>query len=248
MKNKTDYVNRHIAVIILLCVALIITGVTLTVVQASSTNHEDIVAWLNKNDFSYESAEVKNQRLTVVLLSEGNDRITEEDVKAILRIHSAVYADRINGNVDAIRVVVRGKQGKVLYDYTREHALSFLGEAEKTVLRRELSSEEKTENGLKKLAEKCITTSYKAVDIQINEAVELSGKRIEMLLKPAIAEEADFSELNNELYEQLEEIALSTGAFTQCSITVVDPDGNHLIYMGGDFFYGNRIAWIGPHN
>lgn len=43
-----------------------------------------------------------------------------------------------------------------------------------------------------------------------------------------------------------ESYSLSTGAITQCNITLLNDEQECIAYMIGDFQYGNCIAWISP--
>ena len=59
------------------------------------------------------------------------------------------------------------------------------------------------------------------------------------------ADVTDVSRISS-VYDNLESYSLSTGAITQCNITLLNDEQECIAYMIGDFQYGNCIAWISP--
>ena len=57
------------------------------------------------------------------------------------------------------------------------------------------------------------------------------------------ADDSSVSRISS-VYDNLE--SLSTGAITQCNITLLNDEQECIAYMIGDFQYGNCIAWISP--
>lgn len=88
-------------------------------------------------------------------------------------------------------------------------------------------------------------TSYSIQSVNISDAEEITGKCLNLTLTLSNADDSSVSRISS-VYDNLESYSLSTGAITQCNITLLNDEQECIAYMIGDFQYGNCIAWISP--
>ena len=197
---------------------------------------------LNLVDIS--SVHVNNQTLSVELQSSGEGRCTLDDVKAIQNIYTVIHAQSLADKIRNVKIEIVDRTGTVIYDETEADVSSKVENdlAQTTTADTEIIADRDI---LQEARNVLADTSYSIQSVNISDAEEITGKCLNLTLTLSNADDSSVSRISS-VYDNLESYSLSTGAITQCNITLLNDEQECIAYMIGDFQYGNCIAWISP--
>ena len=201
-----------------------------------------ISSFLNEKNISFSEASVRNNALSVSLLSEGENRCTLEDVKSIVGIYGAVHEDAIEGEVKDVNIKIYDKNGSLIY-HASEYGFSTPVEGQEDQNGGMDAQDDKSEQEvLDDVRELISSYNYSTQPSSKIKAVEAQGKKLVITLSK---DGFDFLSIDR-MFDRLESLLAKGGAYTQCEITMVNTNGECVYYMAEDFAFGSRIAWISP--
>ncbi len=231
---------------LVLVVSLVVGVSTAGKIYAAEKTVRTIASFMDEKAIEYSEVSMDNQVLSVKLLSAGEDRCTLDDVKAIQAIYDTLHDQTIDGKVKNIGIEIYDTNGKLIYDIFENVVSLPVENADQPVEKNDRKKNDMTVNEVLLQVDSIVTEyPYSVQKSCISDADEIAGKKLELTI----------SEMNNDIhsindiraiYENLEACSFSTNAINQCEITVVDAEEACVIYMAGDFRYGNIIAWISP--
>ncbi len=240
MLKKVHNIRRFSLMIILVIMCCSILAFILTSTIAASDEKEtkrDILSYLDTRKIEYSYAEVENKLLTVKLNSHGSGYCTLDDVKAIQAIYEAVHGDNIIGNVEDVSISIYDTNGKLIYD------LYSPGVSEMPDIIQNISAAEtyntRTSSEVVELI--LMASPFETKTMTFSSARQIDGCKLELTVD---ANTPSFPDLQS-LYRELEAHFICNNEITQCAISV-EHNGECVLYMGGDFKYGNYISWISP--
>lgn len=240
--------RSFILLFLVLAIACVLVLAVRTAMKAYATEKtvHTISSFLAEKGIEYSYVNVNNGTLSVKLASTGDERCTLDDVKAIQAIYEAVHAQTINGQVINVGIEIYNTSGELIYDVFENDVSVPVDDVEKLVT---LNSDQKTDmtmNDIMLKVENIVKEfPYSVQQSKIATATQIPGEKLQLTL---IENNNDISSIADirVIYENLESFALSTNEITQCEITVNNIDGNCVLYMAGDFLYGNCVAWLSP--
>ena len=199
---------------------------------------------MDEKQISYTSVHVNNQTLSVELQSSGEGRCTLDDVKAIQNIYTVIHAQSLADKIRNVKIEIVDRTGTVIYDETEADVSSKVENdlAQTTTADTEIIADRDI---LQEARNVLADTSYSIQSVNISDAEEITGKCLNLTLTLSNADDSSVSRISS-VYDNLESYSLSTGAITQCNITLLNDEQECIAYMIGDFQYGNCIAWISP--
>ena len=205
-----------------------------------------IVPFLADKKIDYSDVQINERTLSIKLLSSGEDRCTLDDVKAIMAIYEAIHAQSIEGQVKNVSIGIYNDDGVLIYDTLENGVDSPVENIEQLVTTDPDQKRGLTTNDVLQKVDSIISDfSYSIQQSQITESTEISGRKLQLTL---CENNNDISSIDDvrAIYENLEAYSLASNAITQCEIVVTNRSGNCVLFMAGDFLYGNCIAWISP--
>ena len=229
--NHSTRVLVSICFVILLCVVI---ALWFSKVNAANIVRRTVSMYLDEKQISYTSVHVNNQTLSVELQSSGEGRCTLDDVKAIQNIYTVIHAQSLADKIRNVKIEIVDRTGTVIYDETEADVSSKV----ENDLAQTTTADTEARNVL-------ADTSYSIQSVNISDAEEITGKCLNLTLTLSNADDSSVSRISS-VYDNLESYSLSTGAITQCNITLLNDEQECIAYMIGDFQYGNCIAWISP--
>ncbi len=206
---------------------------------------QTIYSALSERKISFSDASISEQTLFVKLLSTGDTRCTLADVKAIQAIYEVVRAQTINEIVKNVDIEIFNPEGKRIYDVHENNVSSPMEYVENSMKEVRKNTEMKGDEVLSEVANIVDRYPYSIKESKINVVNEFSSEKLQLTLQEIGDTTKSVSSVNG-IYDAIESLSRSTGVITQCEITVQDIDGGCVLYMAGDFLYGNCIAWISP--
>lgn len=241
--------KKAILAMLLVCAA-ILSG-CYSNATAEPKQSRSITEFMKEKQIPYLLAEVNDNTLNVKLLSNGEEGCTLDDVKAIQAIYEAIHAKTITGEVKNVEIMIENAKGELIYD-VGENDISDPIENTEPVAKSILPQTSTLARDLILHRVKSIVSEYvdpsddycRIEEAEITDASELVGNQLQMTLRVSNPRYA-FQTLQS-IYDKLESYSLSENAIVQCRIYVVDLTGICTMYMGGDFHFGNCIAWINP--
>lgn len=248
MSAKSVITKRKKVYVLILCSLIILIGLLrfITVANAEEKAEKNIYTYLAERRVNYSSISVAGKVLTAELFSYGTDRCTLDDVKAIQAIYEAVHGKNVIGDVEDIKIIIYNLEGDVIYDYYEADVASRVENIDTFAAADVADGNKITDRSV--LAEiRSIAAAYPFTVGEITSSDEnvISGKKVEIKLKELEPGTVTMSSLNS-LYTELEAYSFSTDAITQCTLYVMNDDDDCLLYMAGDFEFGNCIAWVSP--
>lgn len=234
------------SLVFVLIFSLVIAGMVATKTFAAEDLKKTISSYLDQKDITYSSVNVDNNTLSVVLLSNGENRCTLEDVKAIQAIYEAVHAQTIDGNIKDVGIEIYNTNGSLIYDIFENNVSLPIENAELLVDSSLFQKTGSDDNDILSTTQSIVSSfPFSIQSAHVVCAEELTGNK--MILSLSKENDANIMSDVRSIYEQLESYALSTGVIEECEISVLNTNGNCVLYMAGDFQYGNCIAWISPY-
>ena len=217
---------------------------SLGVIQGTSQSNFEPQREVSFEQISYTSVHVNNQTLSVELQSSGEGRCTLDDVKAIQNIYTVIHAQSLADKIRNVKIEIVDRTGTVIYDETEADVSSKVENdlAQTTTADTEIIADRDI---LQEARNVLADTSYSIQSVNISDAEEITGKCLNLTLTLSNADDSSVSRISS-VYDNLESYSLSTGAITQCNITLLNDEQECIAYMIGDFQYGNCIAWISP--
>ena len=239
--NHSTRVLVSICFVILLCVVI---ALWFSKVNAANIVRRTVSMYLDEKQISYTSVHVNNQTLSVELQSSGEGRCTLDDVKAIQNIYTVIHAQSLADKIRNVKIEIVDRTGTVIYDETEADVSSKVENdlAQTTTADTEIIADRDI---LQEARNVLADTSYSIQSVNISDAEEITGKCLNLTLTLSNADDSSVSRISS-VYDNLESYSLSTGAITQCNITLLNDEQECIAYMIGDFQYGNCIAWISP--
>lgn len=239
--NHSTKVLVSICFVILLCVVI---ALCFSKVNAANIVRRTVSMYLDEKQISYTSVHVNNQTLSVELQSSGEGRCTLDDVKAIQNIYTVIHAQSLADKIRNVKIEIVDRTGTVIYDETEADVSSKVENdlAQTTTADTEIIADRDI---LQEARNVLADTSYSIQSVNISDAEEITGKCLNLTLTLSNADDSSVSRISS-VYDNLESYSLSTGAITQCNITLLNDEQECIAYMIGDFQYGNCIAWISP--
>ena len=233
------------SLVFVLITSIVIAGLVATRTYAADELKKTVSSYLDQKDITYSSVTVDNNTLSVVLLSNGEDRCTLEDVKAIHAIYEAVHAQTIDGDIKNIGIEIYNTNGVLIYDIFEKNVSLPIENAELLVDSSLFQKTGSDDNNILSITQSIVSSFPFSIQLaHVVRAEELTGNKVTL----SLTKENDTNIMSDvrSIYEQLESYALSTGAIVECEISVFNTNGDCVLYMAGDFQYGNCIAWISP--
>ena len=239
--NHSTRVLVSICFVILPCVVI---ALWFRKVNAANIVRRTVSMYLDEKQISYTSVHVNNQTLSVELQSSGEGRCTLDDVKAIQNIYTVIHAQSLADKIRNVKIEIVDRTGTVIYDETEADVSSKVENdlAQTTTADTEIIADRDI---LQEARNVLADTSYSIQSVNISDAEEITGKCLNLTLTLSNADDSSVSRISS-VYDNLESYSLSTGAITQCNITLLNDEQECIAYMIGDFQYGNCIAWISP--
>ena len=239
--NHSTRVLVSICFVILLCVVI---ALCFSKINAANIVRRTVSMYLDEKQISYTSVHVNNQTLSVELQSSGEGRCTLDDVKALQNIYTVIHAQSLADKIRNVKIEIVDRTGTVIYDETEADVSSKVENdlAQTTTADTEIIADRDI---LQEARNVLADTSYSIQSVNISDAEEITGKCLNLTLTLSNADDSSVSRISS-VYDNLESYSLSTGAITQCNITLLNDEQECIAYMIGDFQYGNCIAWISP--
>ncbi len=240
MPKKADN-GKHFSLMIILgiCCCAIFAFIVVSIIAASSKSETErnIQSYLEIKEIDYSSVNIEDKLLTVKLNSSGTGYCTLNDVKAIQAIYEAIHGDNIIENVEDISIYIYDTEGSLIYDLYRP-GVSKPVESIKNVSIAEAYDTLMPEDAVNLIVEE---SPFKVKTMNFSSARQIDGRKLELSVE---SEASSFNDLQT-LYRKLETYSLSSNEISQCAISV-EKDGECVLYMAGDFKYGNCISWVSP--
>lgn len=229
-----------------ICLAMAMAVLSIVVLNASAANLEkSIDSYLKEREINYTSAYIKDDTLTVDLISTGDTRCTIDDVKAINCIYTAVHSNDVDGTIRNVQIRIFNVSGNLLYDYYQADAVMPNDSSAMVADLEEKDSKTLDMEPKDALSSIASSNSFTIEDISIKEADGILGQCADIIVKPETPEDVTLSDLRL-LYENIEIYAIRGNEITQCSLSMVDEYGECLLYMAGDVNFCNIITWVSP--
>lgn len=202
-----------------------------------------IVTYL-KNDpvADYEFVEVKEGILSV------GYRIHQEwtDAETNMHLHSVFHVMGKENGVGGLNIRAFDADGNIFSDSTIFTGTEPLSREEREV--RPDSYPKGTTD--RETIELFVQKDVKDADItgiEFSDSDLVGGKCLKLVLMDPVGKVTG-SNLVDALWMDLEAFSFDTGAIRQCRVTVTDSSGTVLMYMGGDFYYGDMACWFDPEH
>lgn len=243
--NKGKIIALFALVFAFVGTLVFVNGIAVKVYAAEKTVRT-VSSFLAEKEIDYSDVSINNRTLSVKLLSTGEDRCTLEDAKSIQAIYEAVHAQSIAGQVQNVGIEVYNSNGVLLYDALENDVSVTVENIDQLAGINTARNTEITANNIMVKVRNIVTEfPYSIEQLQITTPAEIAGKKVQLTLCENNNDIASIDDIRV-IYDNLEEYAISTNAITQCEITVTNIDGDCVLYMAGDYLYGNCIAWISP--
>ena len=238
-------IMSFLIVALVISASFILSRVTLTEANAAEEAEKTILSFLEEEKIPFSEVSVHDGLLSVKLCSVGLDRCTLEDVKAIQSIYEAVHAQKIVEVIRDVDISVCNAAGGVLFD-ERENEIAIPLETVELTDNIQMTEKEMTDlvDYSRTLAAAYPVTVMNAT---VSSAKELSGNKIVLELSSDEygAKEHAYSCVSA-IFDRLEEYSHIEKRVTQCEIVLYDNLGDCILYLSGDFQFGNRIGWVSP--
>lgn len=229
-----------------LAVIFLLTSLITHKVYAEEIIKRNIISYLDNKEVNYSSIDIDNQVLSIKLLSNGENRCTIDDVKAVQAVYEAVHGQTVSEKIEDVSIEVYDINNKLIYDVYENDVFSLVENAELLVKQSVVSEQDVTSEDILSNVKNIVTRySYYIQNVNVEKAEEITGRKLELILCES-GNSANPMGDTTFIYESLEAYSLSTGAITQCEITVFDSENECVVYMAGDFQYGNAVAWVSP--
>ena len=220
---------------------LVVSGITVHPVNAAERTKNAISVYLNEKNVNYCEVSVNNQILSIKIKSDGEDRCTIEDVVALQTIYEAVHGKVFLEKITDMYVEIINENGDVLFDEYTKDVSSMISDIELLV---DVKEKEYTDKEIFCEVQRIVEdTTFSIKRMEIKPSDVLCSKKLELVLTEDEEGATSLSDVRS-IYENLEAYSLSTRALSQCEITLVTDKDECLVYMGGDFMYGDCTAWL----
>ncbi len=240
--KKYKAIALSVLVLALIC-AIVLSVFAVKKAYAAEKTVRTVGAFLAEKKIEYSDAQISEGTLSVKLLSSGDDRCTLDDVKAIRAIYEAVHAQTVEGQVKNVSIEIYNADGVLIYDALENDVDKPIENIEQLVtVDPDQKGELSTNDILQKVDTIISDLPYSVQQSQITDSTEISGRKLQLTL---CTNDNDISWIKT-IYEELEAYSLSANALTQCEISVTNSSGDCILYMAGDFLYGNCITWVSP--
>ena len=235
------------SLIALLAVASVVFFVSVnTTVNAGNETVKTVQEYLDKNEkIDYSYVDLKDGVLTVSLNSKGVGYCTMEDVQATQYIYDAIHAAGTSGGVDDVQIYIYDTTGEKIYDSCEmDVSTPVEGKDELTDEAYEVSRSAQSDDIISTV-ESIVTKHCNAEisQIAVEPSVTSGCNCLTMVLSEESVEDVRVSNCDN-LYFALEQYSFTTGEIKEFSITLKDNTGEDIIYMGGNFDFGDYSMWI----
>lgn len=243
--------KRSIRIVVCICLAVILCFLAALYVSkatAADKIRRTVSTYLDQKQIAYTSVRVNDHTLSVKLQSDGTDRCTVDDVKAIQDIYAAVHAQSVDGEIRNVSIEIYNRAGQVIYDKTEMDVSSKVEDDAFSTPAADAGTTQITDSDILQKARDILEDApYVLQSADVSDAKEIAGKCLNLTLTLS-DENGDSNRWSwiRRVYDELEAYSLSTGAITQCNITVLNSDQECIAYMNGDLPYGDCSAWIGP--
>ncbi|MDR0951567.1 MAG: hypothetical protein LBM18_01420 [Oscillospiraceae bacterium] len=232
--------------ICILALTVILCMHTLFSLPASAAEIEqELNLFLYENNVNYESIEVNEKQLSVSLQSINADRCSLEDVKAIQLIYQAVHGEDIIGNIDSIQINIYDITGKLIYDVWQSDVSTPVEDFEQYASVSNENGNANMEQMTSDISDIIQSSLLSLNKIEFTDSEGLSGKNVEIVFNRSDAAPIGMNDLM-QVYDSLQQYSLSNTILARCSLSIEDSSGSCLLYLTGDFQYGNRIGWVSP--
>ena len=239
-----DMTKKHkqiICGIVLLCLTLILV-IFLGKKSASAerTAMDTVQDYLIENNVSFRSLTVSEQIITAELISQGTERCTLEDVKAIQALNEALQCDERLNEIMGLQVIIYDINNEKIYDiYTaKDHAKNDETQEIATLYHAILEEmiKEKAVDLIKDYQCEVKDIVYTVQDTGISKLeikVEVPKENIISMLDLSIADDQRMDEFYKD-------------GLSQFILNLQDEDGNNFLYIAIDFVEHELNTWVSP--
>lgn len=203
--------------------------------------------FLDDNMLDYSFVEIENGVFTVALNSHGDGAVTLEDAQAILAVYDFVHALDASSPINDVQLYIYDDAGEKIYDLFEADVRSSFVSVDGVLSSSEIRSSFASTDDVMSVAEAMVAEHCNA-DIEsltIQTSPTQTSDCVALVLSTDDVSESVMEDCNC-LFDELELYAYATGKYTKCAITVEDSGGEALIFMGGDFEFGDIVTWINP--
>lgn len=249
--NNSSAARPKRSVRILVCICFAVALCFLAALCVSKANAADkirrtVSTYLDQKQIAYTSVHVNDHTLSIKLQSDGTDHCTLDDVKAIQDIYAAVHAQSVDGKIKNVSIEIYNHAGQIIYEETEMDVSSKVENDASLMSATDVGTTQITDSDILQEAHDILENApYVLQSADISDAEEIAGKCLNLTLTLNDVNGDSVSRIRR-VYDDLEAYSFSTGAITQCNITLLNSDQECIAYMIGDFPYGNCIAWISP--
>ncbi len=246
---------KYLAIILLLGIAITVVLIAHTMsnkgvptVNAEQLTKDKVSEYLDTKNVDYSSVTISEGSLSIKLLSTGDARCTLKDVKSIQYVYEAVHAKNITelSTVKNVSIEIFDTYNNCIYNHTVNDVDSPIDGAELMHEEASLYPPHNTDDEIKEyIQEQVEVQGFVAKSLNLIDSEEITGRRLDLVITNSNLN-LDVMTQVSALYDNFSYFSLATGAITQCSITLEDISGTCLIYMTGDFQFGDAIAWLSP--
>ncbi|MBQ1675329.1 MAG: hypothetical protein II069_04730 [Oscillospiraceae bacterium] len=229
-----------------LAIILVLSDMGTNNLYAVGETKQTITTFLNERGVSYTSVNIDDHILSIDLLSTGENRCTLDDVKAIQAIYEGVHEQTVDQEIKDVSINIYNSNGTMIYNEYEADVSSPIENVDLLIdTAQSHNTAQSPETILSDVRSIIAESSFSIQEISLENARELPNSKIIITLSETNNDIAALSSIRS-IYERLEVLAISSGVVSQCEITAQNIEGNCVMYMAGDFLYGNCIAWVSP--
>ena len=216
-------------------------------IDSVERSKEAAYQFLDDNMLDYSYVEIEGGVFTVVLNSSGDGAVTLEDAQAILSVYDFVHSLDATSPINDVQLCIYDNAGKKIYDLFEADVRSARVSVDSVPYNAEIRSSYASTDDIVAAAETMVAENCDA-DIEsltIQKSPTQTSDCLTLVLSVDDVGESMMDDCNC-LFDEFGLYAYETEEYTKCAITVEDSGGEALIFMGGDFEYGDSVTWINP--
>lgn len=194
--------------------------------------------YLTDDSIQCTDASLKDGLLTITLQSQGIGDCTLEDIQSMQYIRDTIRRKETKNIVNDLQFYIFDALGAELWNDCETNIWAH----KKYVPEATVQPEEITAD-VESILEKNCRTEISSMEVQASDTS--AGNHLAVVLSEENVQNVTMWGLEC-LYMELEGYSHKTGGFKRCGITVQDVNGETILYMGGNFEYGECIMWTNP--
>ena len=166
-----------------LAVIFLLTSLITHKVYAEEIIKRNILSYLDNKEVNYSSIDIDNQVLSIKLLSNGENRCTIDDVKAVQAVYEAVHGQTVSEKIEDVSIEVYDINNKLIYDVYENDVFALVENAELLVKQSVVSEQDVTSEDILSNVKNIVTRySYYIQNVNVEKAEEITGRKLELIL------------------------------------------------------------------